>query len=108
MECKNAYRKDGINYILCRCAGDPNPRDMHAVCHAMCGFQRFCPNIRACTLLPTWAGCTRLKPPAPPQTLQEAAGGGMQAETGNDSPKKNSRRKAAEKSGGKDSSLRSE
>ena len=103
MECKNAYRKDGINYILCRCAGEPDPRDTHAICHAMCGFQRFCPNIRDCTLLPGWTGCTRLKAQTLPRTAQEAAGSGKEAGAGSDSPKKRTRKKGAETSGGEDS-----
>ena len=94
MECKNAYRKDGISYILCRCAGEPDAKDQRAVCHALCGFQRFCPNARTCTLLPTWPGCMRLKAPERPQ---EAAESEREPETGENAPKKSTRRKSATK-----------
>lgn len=71
MECKNAYTKDGINYILCRRCAEPAAGDIREICHAMCGFQRFCPNMRACTLLPGWPGCTRLRAAETAKTTAE-------------------------------------
>ena len=59
MQCENAYIKEGVRYILCRKEKEPDLRDQRALTHAMCGHQRFCPNIRACTLLPSWERCLK-------------------------------------------------
>ena len=59
MECENAYRKNGKGYILCRKAGEVSGNDMAETAHAMCGFQRFCPEHHCCTLLPGWSDCRR-------------------------------------------------
>lgn len=61
MDCKHAYIANGIKYILCDKEPQPKANDQKAICHSMCGFQRFCPNIRACTLLPSYVGCMKLK-----------------------------------------------
>lgn len=59
MRCENAYRKEGVKYLLCKKAKEPDAKNMSEVAHAMCGFQRFCKEINNCTLLPTWVGCKR-------------------------------------------------
>ena len=57
MECKYAYLKNGVNYVLCKCQGEPQSDKMPDVAHCMCGHQRFCHQIQKCTLLPTWRNC---------------------------------------------------
>lgn len=82
MECENAYYKDGIPYVLCRKEAEPDVLDKAGTCHAMCGFQRFCPNRRCCTLLPAWEGCRKRdmnKPHAP----KKAAGAKKAKSKGN-------------------------
>ena len=61
MECKHAYFKDDIPYVLCDCVGTPRTKKLDEVTKCMCGYQRFCPNIRACTLLPEWRECSKLR-----------------------------------------------
>lgn len=59
MDCKHAYFKDNIPYVLCDCDGTPRTARLDEVTKYMCGYQRFCPNIRACTLLPEWIACSK-------------------------------------------------
>lgn len=94
MDCKNAYIKNGINYILCSREPEPKPGDQRAICHAICGFQRFCPTIRSCTLLPSYVGCMKLKAENTPETHDAPAGTKIpEAETVN-APKKKTAKKA--------------
>ena len=65
MDCKHAYFKDGIQYVLCDCGGAPKSRKLVDVTPHMCAYQRFCPNIRTCALLPEWVNCPRLKTEKP-------------------------------------------
>lgn len=66
MDCKHAYFKDDIPYVLCRCEKEPRTNKLRDVSGSMCGYQRFCPNIRACALLPTWPECRKLSIAAEP------------------------------------------
>lgn len=69
MECEHAYTKPGVRFILCRkCAAELKPGGRQAEAHALCGHQRFCPNKRACTLLPSWKDCVKRR-----ETREEAA-----------------------------------
>ena len=62
MDCKHAYFKDGIQYVLCDCDGaTPKTKKLSEVTQYMCAYQRFCPNIRACALLPEYVNCSKLK-----------------------------------------------
>lgn len=61
MECKHAYFKDNEPYVLCDCGEKPRTNKLEDLTKAMCGHQRFCHNIRVCTLLPTWRECSKLK-----------------------------------------------
>ena len=58
MQCENAYIRDDVRGILCRKAEEPKSGDMRATAHALCGHQRFCPNQRCFTFLPSWEKCT--------------------------------------------------
>lgn len=89
MECENAYTKKGIRYILCKKAPEPRAWNVREEAHALCGHQRFCPHIRACTLLPTWEKCPR-RDVNSPQTREEAAESEIK-----EAPKKAVRRKKA-------------
>lgn len=64
MQCENGYTKPGVRGILCREAEEPQGGDLGSVAHALCGHQRFCPNERCYTFLPSWESCTkrRVKP----------------------------------------------
>lgn len=71
MDCKHAYFLDGVQYVLCDCEGQPKKKKLDEITKHMCGYQRFCPNIRACALLPEWVNCSKLRkgePPAEPAT----------------------------------------
>ena len=61
MDCIHAYFKDNIPYVLCDCDGTPRTARLDEVTKYMCGYQRFCPNIRVCTLLPGWRECSKLR-----------------------------------------------
>ena len=60
MECKHAYFKDNVVYVLCDCDGAPKSNNLDEVTKYMCSYQRFCPNKRACALLPEWRQCHKL------------------------------------------------
>ena len=57
MECKHAYFKAGINYVLCKCQGEPASESIQDLTRCLCGHQKFCRQIRSCSLLPTWRDC---------------------------------------------------
>lgn len=82
MDCKHAYLKDGIHYILCRKEEEPDvtPRkDRHKLYHSMCLYQAFCRN----------EGCYRLKPEyIQCKKLQESAGEYAREAKGENAPKK--------------------
>lgn len=61
MDCKHAYFLDGVPYVLCDFEGHPRTKKNNEVAPRMCPYQRFCPNIRACALLPEWVNCHKLK-----------------------------------------------
>lgn len=61
MDCKHAYFLDGVQYVLCDCEGQPKKKKLDEITKHMCGYQRFCPNIRACALLPEWVNCSKLR-----------------------------------------------
>lgn len=95
MQCENAYIKEGVRYILCRKEKEPDLRDQRALTHAMCGHQRFCPNNRACTLLPSWEHCLK-RAEKPVQVRGEAAGNDAGAKKPAGTAKKKSTQKASE------------
>lgn len=61
MECKHAYRSNGVDYIICDCGGKITSTKLSDVAPKLCQHQGFCPNIRNCTLLPSWVNCDKLK-----------------------------------------------
>mgnify|MGYP003302997214 CR=1 FL=1 len=68
MECKHAYRRDDVDYIICDYSGKVTSNKLSEVAPKLCLHQRFCPNVRNCTLLPSWVECTKLKEEALKET----------------------------------------
>lgn len=88
MDCKNAYIPEGERVIFCKKSPKPERHDTKARMHAMCAFQRFCPNVRNCVLLPEWKNCARLNAEAQ-QGREEAAGEKKRSGAGTNRKKKN-------------------
>lgn len=61
MECIHAYRRNNVEYIICDCGGKVQTSKLSEIAPKLCLYQRFCPNVRNCTLLPTWHECSKLK-----------------------------------------------
>lgn len=97
MQCENAYIKEGVRYILCKKEKEPDIRDQRALTHAMCGHQRFCPNIRACTLLPSWERCLK-RAENHPQVCGEAA----ESAAGEEKPTRTAKKKSTQKASKED------
>ena len=114
MECEHAYTKPGVRFILCRkCAAESTDSHANAAAlarndrreeaHALCGHQRFCPNKRACTLLPSWKDCVKRREGTDCHAPQGVARNDRGAETREEAaetkiPAKPSKRKATKKS----------
>lgn len=59
MNCEHAYTKDGVRGYLCARAEEPKSGDLKGIAHALCGQQRFCPNMRCYQMLPGWEKCPK-------------------------------------------------
>ena len=59
MNCEYAYTKDGVRGYLCGRAEEPVGDGLQGIAHALCGQQRFCPNMRCYQMLPGWEKCPR-------------------------------------------------
>lgn len=66
MECKFAYMKQHIDYVLCSKEPEPDRHNRTAVFHAMCGHQVNCPKENCHKLTATWRNCVKLVEPAEP------------------------------------------
>ena len=60
MDCKFAYAKNGIDYVLCKKEKAPNPQDTASVAHAACLHQKWCPHKGCHRLDENWAKCFKL------------------------------------------------
>lgn len=60
MECKYAYMKSDIEYVLCNKEPTPTRHDRTALFHAMCGHQAHCPRQNCHKLTPSWKNCVKL------------------------------------------------
>ena len=97
MQCENGYTKPGVKGILCRKAKEPKENDMRSTAHALCGHQRFCPNARCYTMLPSWEKCLlRENTAAAPEIREEAAEEEMTVKKTKRAAKKKSAEKAAD------------
>lgn len=65
LECKHAYFKEGLNYVLCNKEKEPQKTDLKECAKAMCQHQRYCPQVRACALKPEWRECGKLAEKVP-------------------------------------------
>ena len=97
MQCENAYIKEGVRYILCRKEKEPDIRDQRALTHAMCGHQRFCPNIRACTLLPSWERCLKRA-----KNHSQVCGEAAENAAGGEKPVRTAKKKSVQKASKED------
>lgn len=60
MDCKHAYLKNGIQYILCHHEPQPQPNDHRSLFHATCPFQVFCKTSNCHKMTPEWKGCAKI------------------------------------------------
>ena len=95
MECKFAYMKHDIEYVLCKKEPEPTRADRNALFHAVCGHQVHCPKQNCHKLTASWMNCVKLT-----EKPQEAAGEpfneGIPVQ--DEAPKKRSRKATGAKS----------
>lgn len=93
MDCKFAYLKDKIEYLLCRKEAEPDVFDRAGIAHSVCIHQVHCPRQNCHKNSPGWVNCAKLaeKPekPAPRQIEAEPV-----AEPAEKKSSSNRRRKA--------------
>ena len=82
MECKYAYMKQNIDYVLCRKEPEPNRHDREKLFHSMCGHQVNCPKENCHKLTANWRNCVKLVEPAEedPKPTQPKSRRGKKAE----------------------------
>ena len=69
MECRNAYMKPNIDYVLCSKEPEPTRYDRKKLFHAVCAHQVHCPRENCHKLSAGWERCVKLS-----QTRQDAFG----------------------------------
>ena len=95
MECKYAYMRSDIEYVLCKKEPTPDRTDRNALFHAVCGHQAHCPKKNCHKLTASWLNCVKLseKPQDDAgETFEEAVS------TQEEAPKKRSRKATTAKS----------
>lgn len=60
MDCRFAYMKQDIEYVLCKKEPTPSRQDRTALFHAMCGHQAHCPKQNCHKLTASWKRCVKL------------------------------------------------
>lgn len=60
MECRHAYLKANIDYVLCDKEPVPNGIDRTALFHAVCAHQAECPKQHCHRLTASWVRCVKL------------------------------------------------
>lgn len=68
MECKYAYMKQHIDYVLCKKEPEPDRHDRRKLFHAMCGHQVNCPKENCHKLTSSWRNCAKLVEREPVKT----------------------------------------
>lgn len=58
-ECKHAYDAEGARYICCDLEEKPKEGDRASTFHALCAFQKFCPERRCVMLTAGYAECRK-------------------------------------------------
>ena len=61
MECKYAYMKQHIDYVLCKKEPEPGRHDREKLFHAICGHQVNCPKENCHKLSAGWQNCMKLR-----------------------------------------------
>lgn len=61
MECRHAYLKQNIDYVLCDKEPTPNRNDRTALFHAVCAHQVDCPKQHCHRLSAGWMRCVKLR-----------------------------------------------
>lgn len=61
MECKFAYMKQHIDYVLCKKEPEPTRYDREKLFHAVCAHQVHCPKENCHKLSAGWERCAKLK-----------------------------------------------
>lgn len=89
MECKFAYLRHDIEYVLCKKEPEPSRTDRNALFHAVCAHQAHCPKQNCHKLTASWINCAKLA-----EKPQDGAGelSGVVVSTKGEAPKKRSRK----------------
>jgi hypothetical protein len=61
MECRYAYMKQHIDYVLCKKEPEPTRYDREKLFHAVCAHQVHCPRENCHKLSSGWEKCTKLR-----------------------------------------------
>ena len=96
MDCKHAYLKDKIEYVLCDKENIPSGYDRRELFHAVCIHQAACPRQNCHKLTPDWPSCLKLHE-IPTEKPQENAGVAFVAEAGDGSGEKKTPQKRTRK-----------
>lgn len=96
MDCKHAYLKEKIPYLLCDKEAEPSGYDPKELFHAVCIHQSHCPKENCHKLTPSWPSCIKLRE-IRHQTPQESAGVAFVAESGDGSAAKKAPQKRTRK-----------
>lgn len=92
MECKFAYLREDVPYVLCKKEPEPSRNDRTALFHAVCGHQAECPKVNCHRLTASWVNCTKLR-----DKPQNAVGATSAAATAEDEPKAKTAQKGRRK-----------
>lgn len=92
MDCKFAYTKGDIPYILCKKEKEPTGFNKTELFHAVCIHQAHCPRLNCHKLTPEWINCMKLTERAP-ESAQAAIGPETSEDTAKPKTPSRSRRK---------------
>lgn len=73
MECRNAYMKPNIDYVLCRKEPEPTRYDRDKLFHAVCAHQVHCPKENCHKLSAGWQNCAKLREAAQSASAETSA-----------------------------------
>ncbi len=69
MNCPNAYKQNGVYFILCKKEDEPDAKSRGTeLYHSVCPYQMFCPNTHCYRLKDTYVQCRKLTEEAPTQS----------------------------------------
>jgi len=93
MDCKYAYLKRGIPYLLCQMEPEPTGYDKTSLFHAVCPHQAHCPKENCHKNTPGWERCAKLAR-KPQEAAQQPFAGAVQTEPEAEKPRQRSRKRA--------------